>query len=138
VTAASETAYEVAEQIYFASGALQPDEQTPPEDLEGFPALTLPVLADCSAVAVPQCVHECIQTMVFLSGLEEARALAAVAAPVQEMPRTRAIRSLAEWCCRICSAYSQSSGSSSCTTKRVLRRFATCWKCSPRQATSKR
>lgn len=47
-----------------------------------FAELAFPVLETCASLHVPQCVHEAVQTMVYLAPLEEAQALRAIAATV--------------------------------------------------------
>lgn len=77
-------AHTVAEQVYFASGAVgdivadgQPREQRGNPDQ--FADLAFPVMAACASLGHPESVHHVVQTMVFLAPSDEARALAAIA-----------------------------------------------------------
>lgn len=74
--------HDVAEQVYFASGAFDgKGDPTAPRAVPdgGFADLAMPLLRTCAATRVPQCVHPAIQTMVFLAPLDEASILQAVA-----------------------------------------------------------
>jgi hypothetical protein len=82
---AVKVAHQIAQQIYFASGAF--DEKRGRErrrgvDMVGFANLAFPVLATCASLRFPQCVHQAVQTMIFLAPLDEARALQGIAAAV--------------------------------------------------------
>jgi hypothetical protein len=83
--ASAEVAHEVAQQIYFASGAYAENPGEEPH-LSGnhavFADLAFPVLATCAKLGVPQCLHHAVRTMIFLAPLDEARALRAVAEAV--------------------------------------------------------
>jgi hypothetical protein len=78
---ALKVAHQVAEQIYFASGAFSEKQRQAdrPENLEVFADLAFPVIAACAALRVPQCIHLAIETMVYLAPLDEARALRSIA-----------------------------------------------------------
>lgn len=85
LTGATTVAHAIAQQIYFASGAFeekQGHQQPHSADLAEFADLAFPVLATCARLGVPQCVHQAVETMIFLSPLDEARALHAIAAAV--------------------------------------------------------
>lgn len=90
LTAAAEVAYEVSQQIFFASGAFDDDETRPagagcdPDDsaLEAFASRAVPVLLDCTALGHAQIVHEAVQTLIWLAPLDDPRALAAIAEAV--------------------------------------------------------
>ncbi len=74
--------HDVAEQVYFASGAFDGKgdptaERAVPDAV--FADLAMPVLRTCASTGVAQCVHPAVETMVFLAPLDEARALRAVA-----------------------------------------------------------
>ena len=74
--------HDVAEQVYFASGAFDgkgdPTAERAVPDA-GLADLAMPLLRTCASTRVPQCVHPAIGTMVFLAPLDEASALRAVA-----------------------------------------------------------
>jgi hypothetical protein len=79
---AADIANGISEQVYFASGAF--DEKRgrhgPTRDeLTEFADLAFPVLAKCAALRLPRCIHEAVETMIFLAPLDEARALRAIA-----------------------------------------------------------
>ncbi len=73
---------EVAQQVYFASGAFE-SRRDPKVELAvpdaGFADLAMPVLSRCASTHAPQCVHPAVKAMVFLAPLKEASALQAVA-----------------------------------------------------------
>lgn len=81
---AVEVSHGIAQQIYFASGAFDEKRDRIPkrQNLAEFAELAFPVLEICASLHVPQCVHEAVQTMVYLAPLDEARALRAIAAAV--------------------------------------------------------
>jgi hypothetical protein len=82
VRGALEVAHEIAQEIYFASGAYdgnQGQKCSSSGDLVKFADLAFPVLATCAGLHVAQCVHQAVQTMVFLAPLDEAQALRAIA-----------------------------------------------------------
>jgi hypothetical protein len=81
-TAAAEIAHEVAQSIYFASGAFEHGNNAPLADLDAFADSAFPVLARCATVSVAQVVHPCVETMVFLASPDEPRALDAIATAV--------------------------------------------------------
>ena len=74
--------HEVAQQVYFASGAFDgkcnPTAESAVPDA-GFAHLAMPVLRTCAATHEPHCVHPAVETMVFLAPLDEASTLHAVA-----------------------------------------------------------
>lgn len=86
---AVDVAHEIAQQLYFASGAHNEKNgqarSVGPGELQKFADLALPVLAACAELQVPRCVHQSVQTMIFLAPWGEARALQAVA---QAVPAT--------------------------------------------------
>lgn len=81
---AVEVAHGIAQQIYFASGAFDEKRDRAPkrQNLAQFAELAFPVLESCASLHVPQCVHQAVQTMIYLAPLDEARALRAIAAAV--------------------------------------------------------
>ena len=79
---AANVAHDIAQQIYFASGAFdekQGRERSVPGDLTAFADLAFPVLRTCAELRLPQCIHTAVQTMTFLAPLNEPRALKAIA-----------------------------------------------------------
>lgn len=77
--------YGIAQQIYFASGAFDEEQghfPDKPKDLGTFANFAFPLLQTCAGLGVAQCVHEAVQTMIFLAPLNEARALQAIAKAV--------------------------------------------------------
>ncbi|WP_203933925.1 hypothetical protein [Virgisporangium ochraceum] len=79
---AAGTADDIAQQIYFASGAFDDKRgrQGPSgDDLTGFADLAFPVLAKCAALRHPHSIHQAVETMIFLAPVDEARALHGVA-----------------------------------------------------------
>ncbi|MFG2045261.1 hypothetical protein [Dactylosporangium sp. NPDC048998] len=79
---AARVADEIAQQIYFASGAFNAKQGSPPpgrDDLARFADLAFPVLARCAMLRLPHCIHAVVETMIFLAPLDEARALRAIA-----------------------------------------------------------
>jgi hypothetical protein len=74
--------HEIAQQIYFASGAYEAKSEPSAEDSApdaAFADLAMPVLRTCASTGVPQCVHSVVETMIFLAPLDEAGTLAVVA-----------------------------------------------------------
>jgi hypothetical protein len=79
---AVEVAHEITQQIYFASDAFehsQGHETVPLIVLKDFAALAFPVLLTCTKLREPQTIHHAVEIMVYLAGLDESRALRAVA-----------------------------------------------------------
>lgn len=74
--------HDVAQQVYFASGAFD-DKRDPTVERAKpdarFAELAMPVLRSCASTHVPQCVHPAVETMVFLAPVDEASVLQAVA-----------------------------------------------------------
>ncbi|MEU4238621.1 hypothetical protein [Actinoplanes sp. NPDC026619] len=82
---AAQVAHEISQQIYFASGAFdhtQGREPAPLAALASFGELAFPVLSTCTKLHDPQTIHHAVETMVFLAGLDESRALQAIAAAI--------------------------------------------------------
>lgn len=87
LTAAADVAYEVSQQIFFASGAFDDDGTRPsgtgcePGDpaLQAFAARAVPILLDCTALGHAQIVHETVQSLIWFAPLDEPRALTAIA-----------------------------------------------------------
>lgn len=74
--------HDVAQQVYFASGAFDGKRDPTAERAKPdacFADLAMPVLRSCASTHVPQCVHPAVETMVFLAPLDEATVLQAVA-----------------------------------------------------------
>ncbi len=79
---ASQVTHEINQQVYFASDAFEHEqghETLPLNVLNGFADLAFPVLSVCTKLQDPQTIHYAVQTIVFLAGLDEGRALLAVA-----------------------------------------------------------
>lgn len=87
LTAAADVAYEISQQIFFASGAFDDDGTRPAGTgcdtrdpaLEAFASRAVPVLLDCTALGHAQIVHEAVQSLIWLAPLNEPRALTAIA-----------------------------------------------------------
>ncbi|WP_431935956.1 hypothetical protein [Micromonospora sp. RP3T] len=79
---AVEVTHEISQQIYFASDAFehsQGHESVPLTMLKDFAALAFPVLLTCTKLREAQTIHHAVETLVYLAGLDESRALRAVA-----------------------------------------------------------
>lgn len=75
----------IADQIYFASGAYEHDQESGPPagpDHEGFAVRALPVLETCARTKLAPIVHRVVETLIFLGPLNDKRALLAIAALV--------------------------------------------------------
>jgi len=70
----------IAEQIYFASGAFNHDQDNAPgsEHVE-FAELALPILMACASIRFAPCTHQVVATLVFLAPLTEKGILLAIA-----------------------------------------------------------
>ena len=82
---AATVAHEVAQQLYFASGAFRNAGEHDPKVLpepDTFAELAFPVLMTCARLQVAQCVHPAVETMIHLAPLNESRALKSIAAAV--------------------------------------------------------
>jgi hypothetical protein len=82
IQGAMRVCHDVAEQIYFASGAFEIRRDPTAEPAVPHPILAdlaMPVLAMCASTRVAQCVHPAVQTMVFWAPLDEAGTLRAIA-----------------------------------------------------------
>ncbi|MEV4130327.1 hypothetical protein [Nocardia sp. NPDC049707] len=80
---AAELAHDIAQQVYFASGAYNSDQQAagpkPGPEHAAFAELAYPLLATCTAIPNPQSIHAAVETLIFLAPLDEPRALQAIA-----------------------------------------------------------
>lgn len=75
----------IADQVYFASGAFAHKQENGPAagpDHAAFANLAFPVLATCARLQAPPSIHHVVETMSFLSPLDEKRALLAIAEAV--------------------------------------------------------
>lgn len=75
----------IADQVYLASGAFDHKQKNGPAAGPGhaaFANLAFPVLATCARLQAPPSVHHVVETMAFLSPLDEKRALLAIAEAV--------------------------------------------------------
>ncbi|MFI7067079.1 hypothetical protein ACIBL3_39200 [Kribbella sp. NPDC050124] len=82
---AATVSHEIAQQIYFASGAFdqkQARQVRADSDLDVFAELAFPVLQACARFNIPQSIHKAVETMIFLAPLDEPRALLAIAEAV--------------------------------------------------------
>lgn len=88
---AAELTHDIAQQVYFASGAYNSDQQAaepkPGPEHAAFAELAYPLLAICAAIPTPQSIHAAVETLTFLAPLDEPRALQAIAEaiPAQSM-----------------------------------------------------
>lgn len=71
----------IANQIYFASGAFNKDDDGGTADLrqESFALQAVPVLSTCARTGVAVILHHVVETLIYLGPLNEKRALLAVA-----------------------------------------------------------
>ncbi len=79
---AAELTHDIAQQVYFASGAYNSDQQAPapkPGPHAAFAELAYPLLATCTVIPNPQSIHAAVETLIFLASLDEPRALQAIA-----------------------------------------------------------